>query len=830
MRNPLTKRVPRELLGDWHKYLVILLFTVLMIGAASGVYVANDSMEQSIADAKTNCLLEDGRFELDRRADDELISDIESGKRADVRQHYLDKAYEEADKVVEEIGAEMPAEMLGEAKSTARAEAEKAVDEEYGKAEKKYGLDKKDFTARPVTVYENFYKETSEGADGKTTVRVYQTRDDIDLADIHEGRFPEAENEIAVDRMHADNVGIKVGDMLNIGGEEYKVTGLIACVNYSTLFAKNTDMMFDAITFDVAMVTPEAFDTINARLHYNYAWKYRDAPDGDKENAEYSDDFMLSLISSCAVNDCELRDYVPVYLNQAVNFAPDDMGSDKVMMGILVYILMAVIAFIFAITTSTTITKESSVVGTLRASGYTKGELLRHYITMPIIVTLLGAVIGNILGYTLFKDVVVKMYYNSYSLMTYRTILNADAFVRTTVVPLILMIVINLVIIGRMLKLSPLRFLRHDLSRTKRSKARRLPRWSFLRRFRLRILGQNLANYGILLAGIIFIELMLSMAVGFPDSLRHYQNIAGDMLISEYQTMLSTSVDEDDNVISTDTEGAEKFASESLVYDNGRHDEAVTIYGLIPDSKYVSLPALNDGEVTVSSAFSGKYRLGKGDEVTLDEKYTYGKHTFKVKAVTDYDGGVAVFMPIDRLNAEFDREPDSFSGFFSNEKITDIDEKYIVTEITKKDITKMTDQLDHSMGNYMLYFQYVCIALAAVLIYLLTKIIIEKNENAISMTKVLGFTNREVDSLYIHTTTVLVLLFTLIGEAIGVLGMGIAFREFLMTTDGWFKFYVSPVGLVKIYAFAVIGYLIVTFLDSRRIKRIPLDTALKNVE
>ena len=35
----------------------------------------------------------------------------------------------------------------------------------------------------------------------------------------------------------------------------------------------------------------------------------------------------------------------------------------------------------------------------------------------------------------------------------------------------------------------------------------------------------------------------------------------------------------------------------------------------------------------------------------------------------------------------------------------------------------------------MQYFQILCILLSAVLIYLLTKIIIEKNENAISMTK-----------------------------------------------------------------------------------------------
>ena len=91
-------------------------------------------------------------------------------------------------------------------------------------------------------------------------------------------------------------------------------------------------------------------------------------------------------------------------------------------------------------------------------------------------------------------------------------------------------------------------------------------------------------------------------------------------------------------------------------------------------------------------------------------------------------------------------------------EITDIDEDEIATVITEHDITKMCDQLDHSMGSYMTYFQYLCILLSAVLIYLLTKLIIEKNENAISMTKILGYENREIASLYLLSTTIVLVV------------------------------------------------------------------------
>ena len=48
----------------------------------------------------------------------------------------------------------------------------------------------------------------------------------------------------------------------------------------------------------------------------------------------------------------------------------------------LLYIIIVIMAFVFGITTSNTIAKEAGVIGTLRASGYTRGELVRHYMTL----------------------------------------------------------------------------------------------------------------------------------------------------------------------------------------------------------------------------------------------------------------------------------------------------------------------------------------------------------------------------------------------------------------------------------------------------------------
>ncbi len=796
MKNPLRKRVLRELLGEWHKYAVVSIFLILTIGFVSGMYVANLSMLESAEEHKQNDKLEYGHFVLKDEMTDEFFDAVESGEQADLETWLTELGLYEAYK------DELP----------------DPVD------------------PVPVTLYEQFYKDAEEDIDGDgekdSKVRVYAMQDEVNQCDVLSGELPKNEGEIAIDRMHADNNKIKVGDVIRVNGKDYTVSGLIALVNYSTLYEKNSDTMFDALTFNVALVKPEAFKSMRGRVNYCYAWVYKNAaPVDDKEEKQLSDDFMTVLATQAMYYGNEVKDYVPRYANHAITFATGDMGKDKSMGGILLYILVTVLAFIFAITISNTISKEASVIGTLRASGYTKGELVWHYMTTPVLVTLVAAVIGNILGYTLFKITVVNMYYNSYSLPTYETKWSSEGFLRTTLVPLVLMFIINLFVIVRKLKLSPLKFLRHDLKKSRRKKALKLPHWKFFTRFKTRILLQNVPNYVVLFIGIVFVMTMLAMAVGMPATLKHYQSHFSEMMFVKNQLVLTDYEDKEHNLITTSEESAERFSMESLVYRTEQLDEVISIYGVEKDSRYVNIPSdLTGNEVYISTAFVGKYHFKEGDDITLEETLGDGSYTFRVKGIFDYDGGIAVFMPNENFNRTFGREDESFNGYFSQNHITDIDENYIYTEITQEDLNKMARQLDHSMGAYMTYFQYLCVLLAAALIYLLTKIIINKNENSISMVKILGYEPREIGSLYQMPTTIAVIISELLAMGIGYLVIYLFWIIFMKTLGGWFAFTMGILDFVKMFLLVFIGYLIVMFIDFKRIRKIPMDQALKNVE
>ena len=56
------------------------------------------------------------------------------------------------------------------------------------------------------------------------------------------------------------------------------------------------------------------------------------------------------------------------------------------------------------------------------------------------------------------------------------------------------------------------------------------------------------------------------------------------------------------------------------------------------------------------------------------------------------------------------------------------------------------------------------------------------------------------------------------------------FGVFLMNFDGYFAFYMSVGSMVLSIVYLLIGYAFVSVIDFFRIKRIPMDVALKNVE
>lgn len=676
-----------------------------------------------------------------------------------------------------------------------------------------------------ISIYENFYVER-ETDQIESSLRVYNERSEINGVCLMEGEFPKEADEIIIDRMYADNNEIEVGDTLVLDGKDLIVCGLAAFSDYSSLFSGTSDMMFDAMKFGVGMMTEEGFEQLGeVGLHYNYSWTYAEEPADKIEEKEMAENILTALNEHGMVTN-----FIPRYLNQAIVFTDEDMGNDRIMFSAFLYIVIAIIAFIFAVTTSNTIAKEATVIGTLRASGYTRGEILRHYIALPVLVTLLSALVGNVLGYTFFLEVAKGIYYASYSLPTFELTLSGDAFVKTTVVPVILMTVINSVIIAGKLKLSPMKFLRRDLSVRQKKKAFRLNSdIPIMSRFRMRIIFQNIPNYLTLVVGIFFANAIMILGLAFPALLKNHQEMISQSIVCENQYILKVPAN-------TETEGAEKYCAYTLVTTEEKiKSESVSVYGLVENSKYIDIDGdvlenLTEGEVIISSAYADKYDIAEGDEIVLREEYGEEEYTFRVCGIYKYIAGLAIYMSMDSFWECFDCEEDYFNGYFSEEKIEDIDEMLIATVITEDDMNKMSRQLTVSLGGVFDIFYYFGLVMFAMIIYLLSKLVIEKNAQSISMTKVLGYTNNEIGGLYIFSTSIVAIASFLLTMPLINKVMEVVVRIMLSSYPGWIPYYIPSASFVRIALAGIATYGVIAFLQFGKVKKVPLNMALKNVE
>lgn len=773
MKNPLRKRFKRELKQEAGKYLVIFILMVFSIALNSGYIIGGNSMIKAYNDSFEKYNIEDGNFSVKKKLSKSIISNIEN-----------------------------------------------------------YGIE----------VYDNFYVTLKD--DNSKEYRIFKNRHEVNLIDVLEGKIPERVDEIALDRAFCDNNHLELNDQIVIKDKSFTLVGKIALSDYSAMFADNSDMMFDAVNFTVAVVTDECFDNFK-NLTYNYAFKYDEAPIDKIDEKEKADELSKKLSSQVV-----LESYTPRYLNQAINFTGTDMGSDQGMMAILFYMIIVIMAFVFAVTAVNTIEKEMTVIGTLMASGYTKKELVIHYMTMPFIVTLISALIGNILGYTLMKNYVVDLYYNSYSLPSYTTIWSPEAFLKTTLLPIGIMVFVNLFILLHKLNMPIMNFLRRQSSSSSNKRAfplnKNIP---FIDRYRLRIFFKNIPSYLVLLIGIVFANLLILFGLDFPKIIDDYEVEMLSNPIAPYITMLKIpeSMRQEDhklensiqmlefyNAVDSSQENIEKFSAYVLkTLDDPSMEykgELITIYGVENNSKYIEADFSNH-QIYVSRALSDKFLLKKGDVLTLKEEYEDKAYNFEIDGTYDYLGSLSMFMSRKDLNMLFDMDEDTFVGYFSDDAINDVNDEYIGSIIDINTLTKLSRQLRTSFGGMMDLVVVFAVVIYITVIYVLSKMMIDSSAQSISMSKIMGYSNLEISSLYIVTTSIVFVLLLLLSLPFEIRALIAIFRYMMISKiAGWFEITIAKEIIIKTVVIGLSSYIFVTIFELMRIARIPMDQALKNVE
>ena len=124
-----------------------------------------------------------------------------------------------------------------------------------------------------LKLFENYY--SMQESVGDSRIRLFTDRKDVNKVCILEGRLPDNDKEISLDRLYMKSNDLKKGDSIKVADKKLEIVGIVALPDYSALYENNTDFMFDTEKFGVGIITQNLFEEFsNTNIHYSYSWKY----------------------------------------------------------------------------------------------------------------------------------------------------------------------------------------------------------------------------------------------------------------------------------------------------------------------------------------------------------------------------------------------------------------------------------------------------------------------------------------------------------------------------------------------------------------------------
>ncbi|ERL07542.1 FtsX-like permease family protein [Olsenella profusa] len=920
--SPLGKRYPRSIRHNLGRYIGLLILLMMAVGLGNGYMQAAQNNIDMMSGMREKYSVEDGRFMTDFEAKADAIKDVEA---------------------------------LG------------------------------------CTVHENFSYDASLTIPGRTiddtTVRLYGDREGFDEVSYTDGRAPEADGEVALDRVFMQNNKLSLGDTVEFDGKTFTICGIVSLPDYVTLFENNSDTVYDALTFGVGQVTSGARDALakgDQTFTYSFSFGDRDLSLADRVSLEKR---MVDVLIDHGVSVSDMIDHE---YNQGISYATGDNEGDLNTALTLTIILTIVLSFIFVLLTNATIEQESSAIGTLLSMGYTKGELVRHYLTLPMIVGAVGCLLG--LGYAIpVEDTIRQSYYNTYSLPPYVRGFHPDIYLKTVLVPLVLLFVILLAGLLLKLRLTPLQFLRGEVRGSRGAKKESsLPEgMSYVQRFRLRVFLRNTSSFVILFIGILVANTLLLFSLSVMPSVRSYavelkrgipaehvytlkdelridgtaderaawaaieeittnekyagidldliEDLAGDLraagssfrdfdkdaigALALMSNLTKADVDDSDELrmlmraygvddftdladtnfhklfvavmarqgvhLSDATDGqlttlleharelskqiapltdderndfgnlivdvskvdnfdiavnpaqmsqatidqAEPFAVTRLECGRALDDsnETVTIYGIQEGSAYYPDIDVSGGRIVADPGLLEKCGITLGEPATFTDRTTGDAYDITIDGATALAASTNVYMSIDTFNQMFGNDEGYFNGYFSNEAL-DLNRRYLVSDYTPADADKIADQLEDSYGDIMNVITWLSIPIFIIVIYLLTKTLIDRSARSIAYMKVFGYKNSEIDMLYLRSITAGVVISLFVSVPILRELIGVVYRFMLAAQNGNYVYTLTLQIVVIDLVIALITYLVVALLHMRHIKKVPLSLALKVVE
>lgn len=658
---------------------------------------------------------------------------------------------------------------------------------------------------KDVLVEEQFYYDLDAG-EGRT-LRVFKNREKIDLIHFYSGEKASNEDEIVLEEHYAEKHSYEIGDTITISGKNFEITGICCAPDYTYVKKNPSDLNSNPEKFSIAFVDESAFSKFEGTSVYSYAYILGN-------NAANKD--VRKILSDSE----QLQTFLIQENNTRITAYEDDCSLMKNASLITGIVFMVLIAYILTIFVKSIVENEKAVIGTLYAMGYLRGELIRMYMLLPVMLVLISSIISILLGYFVTSDLLAEDSIALYSMPTLQKTISPGIILYGLIMPLCVTVLVNYITLRKNLNRKPIDLLRRAQRKTMHTsgKFRKMP---FFAVFRIREFLSEIGSNVILCIGIFVATLLLVLGFTIESGMNYYVEHVSDEIGYKYEYTLKQFPEEV-------PEGAETILQKSLHYSEGDMD--IFMVGISEDSKYFNITASKKtDEMTVSDAFAKKYELAVGDTVKLKDILNDKEYSLKIDSIVPYSYGLCVFQNIDTMRSTFDSNKNFYTGIISDHKLS-LDSDMILSVTTEDDVIDAAKLLSNNMQMMMLLMEGMGLIVFAAVIFLIVRILIGKSAFSISLIKIFGYNQHEINQVYLGVP----LIVTLISCVVSVpLCSKIVQKIYPYLTKDLPAYFIGTLDLrmdLYLVAYMLIMYLIVNLFLMRQTNKISLSEVIKERE
>lgn len=691
---------------------------------------------------------------------------------------------------------------------------------------------------------------TTKKEDYATKIISYNKEDKINTPKLIKGKMPEKVDEVVVDNDFRSE--IKIGDKITIdsnliNNKTVTVTGYVESPLYISTERDSTNLLSGTIDNYLYMNETNIISPVKTTAYINlaaeesrFSKKYEDTVKKAKK------DIRKTLQEEKVTGE----EWYVLDIDSNAGFYQYEQDTERIDNVAKVFpLVFFIVAVLICLTTMTRMVEEErSQIGTLKSLGYKDSAIMFKYILYATLATIIGSIIGVVIGYRLLPELCFEMYKNMYRLGDIKLSYYASLTFQGMIIALLCTLGATIYTCRKTLKESPANLLRPVAPAAgKRVLLERIPIiWNHLS-FSHKVTVRNVFRYkkrflmtiigiagctGLILAGFGLKDCIVKMVPHQYEEIFSYQ---AKIALNEEKTNETINKIKENKKIKDILEVQE----EAVTIDNKDTNQSVTLvipkedpdgFIKLQDRKTNEHYNLNNG-IIITEKLANLLEVEENDVLKFTGTDKYEK---KIAHITENYLFHYIYLP----KSEY-QEDEYNTVLVKTKNMTEKEEKEFASklkEIPGVSSITFTSSTRHIFDDTMDNFAYVSLilivsagALAFVVLYNLSSVNISERRRELATIKVLGFYDKEVYQYINRENTIL----TLIGILLG-LGIGNILTMYIIKTCEIDMLMFDPTIALASYIYAILitaaFAILVNVILYFSLKKIDMIESLKSVE